>query len=238
MDLVCWKTSASQLKAVSGILKDILTQVWILFDNEYIEILNVDPEKIVTIHFRVQPPASDYHCQSRHVFSIYAQTLYKVMRGISKDQTAQLSMSSPSCLYINMDESKNAVVLQTLQDSAPSFVCPFIAHNVVVDMETKHLHNILRDLSSISRHLIVELSEDKLTLMGNDAFGTISAFTIPTAYHKQTILKQTFILKYIERFCKASVSKNIKIYLREGYPIKFELSLDYGNLNLYMQPLE
>jgi hypothetical protein len=237
MDIVKWETSAIQLKAISGVLKDILTQIWIVFQQNKIEILNADPEKIVTIHMVIEPDMTRYHAKSRQTFSTYAQTMYKVLRGISKEETASLSMTSQDILLIELEESFNRISLKSLQDPAPDFICPCLLHDVRHEMDTKQLHNILRDLSSVSRHLTIELCSGAMNFIGSDSFGTTTSFSVPTTFSRQ-YLKQSFILKYIERFCKSSVSKKVAIHIRESCPIKFELFLDSGSLILYMQPLE
>lgn len=232
------------LKTMADVLKDILIECWFTFETRKITMTNVDPEKIVAIHLELQP-SDKYACTTEFQFPFYIQTLYKVLRGVKARDVAILTDGPNNVLQIAILEkgeiTKNQITLQPLQNVLPVVYArhPFIAESPEMEFDTADLYRILHDLSAVSRKIGIMVQDQTITFTAQDDCGSISVFSKPfLSYPVKTYqYKETFLIKYLEKFAKPTLKKTITLRLTPGAPLSAIYKLENGFLELSIAPL-
>lgn len=241
--MLFYTCKAQKLKQISETLKDILAECWFNFETTSITMRNVDPEKVVSVHLFMRPPQDEYQCTSPITFPFYIQTLYRIFRGVRQGDTATIKdiPASNGSIHISIHNEngilKNEIHMKPLQSECLSFSSPPIRYDVDITFETAQLYNILRDLSSLSRKVVLQFEGTDVSLIAEDDYGTISThrqqFDILSYYSKKTYLS-----KYLEKFSKPGLGERITLFVCEGIPLKAVYNLEHGFLTMSISPLE
>lgn len=232
-----FQTSASELKSIADVLKDVLAECWFVFTPSSITMNNVDPEKVIAVNLRLNPDSSIYQCTEKIVFPFYIQTLYRVLRGVKKNDVAILQMYPENGRTLDISVltqaglMKNKITIQPLQDTLPSFIRHPQKYSVEIKMETHQFYHILHDLSALSRKVNIKINQDKVSFSSQDDSGTRSVFTqgFPKLNY---VFNGTYLIKYLEKFCKPNLAPEIKIRVERDTPLSVVYHLEHGSLEM------
>lgn len=232
--------SASHLKTIADVLKDILTECWLVFESNKISMTNVDPEKVIAVNLEIVP-SSDYECESRFVFPFYIQTLYKVLRGAKPHDTAILSNGPADVIQISILSGskilKNQIVLQPLQNVLPvTYVKQKKTNAIEIHINTNQLYHILHDLSALSRKMTIIGNGGNLEFTAKDDCGSISVFS--QAVSTDINFRGTYLIKYLEKFTKPALESEVVVGLSPGEPLSVLYTMENGCLELSIAPSE
>lgn len=235
--MIC-QVSAKQLKLVVDSLKDILAQCWLLFNDEGISLRNVDPEKIVAVQLHWKPD-KEYYCRKPIHFSLYVQTLYRILRSVRPQSMVQLVQTTPESLLLHVvtqHETTYCVTLQSLQDPIPRFLQPVYDPLLEISFPTVALYRMFHDLAALSRTVCLEILPETLTLRltAVDPNGTHAEFehVFPSPDGPVPDIKQTYLLKYMEKFTKSPVAETATLRLHSHAPLRIKYGWDCGFLEL------
>ena len=234
-----YETSASELKTISDVLKDILAECWFVFEESSITMTNVDPEKVVVVSLFVKPKTQDYQCTSKFVFPFYIQTLYRVLRGVKPNDVAIITDGPGASLQIDImtmhGVKKNQIVLQPLKDNPPVFLRQQHHFDVEIKIETQQLYRILHDLSALSRKVTLTIDQEDVIFSSEDESGTSSVYSqgFPELnYH----FKAMYLIKYLEKFTKPGLSDKVCIRVKQNSPLNLVSYLERGYLEMSIAP--
>lgn len=236
-----WTTSAGQLKAIADTLKDILTECWFEFTENKIVLLNVDPEKVVTVYMEIRPTAEDYQCLHSINFATYIQLIYKVLRGSKADEIAVLSADDNSnlCIQIKTPNNHNKMVinLKSLEGQACKYSIPVQFADMELSFNSSNLYYLLHDLGAISRTFNISVNNNQITFDAVDEAGTKLTFS-ESRNISGPPYRAAFITKYLEKFLKPKLCKFVTLRLRNDAPISAVYHLQNGFLEMTMAQLE
>lgn len=243
VNMLFYKCKAQKMKQISETLKDILAECWFVFDSSSITMRNVDPEKVVSVHLFLKPPQNEYLCTSKLTFPFYIQTLYRIFRGVRQGDMAtfhDIADGSGSILISIHTESnilKNEIRMRPLQSQGLDFITPPVKYDVDVTFESGQLYNILRDLSSLSRKIVIKIDGHHVNLIAEDDYGTVST-------HNQYFdvlnynFHATYLSKYLEKFSKPGLGDHIVLRIRRDMPLTALYNLEHGSLTMSISPSE
>ena len=237
-----WITSASELKSIADTLKDILTTCWLVFTHDKVELVNVDPEKVVTVKLDIRPQIENYNCVEPFAFCIYIQVLYKVLRGCKANEKAILQNNAGAGnLSIEIKDASNTekmkIVLNGLQDPLPKYIIPNQMYDKSLTLNTSKLYYIFHDLGAISRVFRLSCSGEFVAFQSQDESGTNLTFCEPVQNlnYKHSA---TYLIKYVEKFLKPKLSKHVSLRMKDGSPLSVVYYLETGFLEMTIAPLE
>lgn len=239
--MLLYTAKAYQFKQISETLKDILSECWFVFEMEHFTMKNVDPEKVVSVDLFVKPPRKDYNCTTRFVFPFYIQTLYRIFRGVRPNDMATIQDNHGDGLIITIHTDKgvvkNVITMKPLNSPVISFESRPVVHHISVEFECSQLYSILRDLSSISRRVTLEVKEQDIIFTSEDDYGTISTCSqfFPVINHHY-LFKKTYLAKYLEKFSKPGLGMKIFMRLANDYPLEMLYNLEHGSLTMSISP--
>lgn len=239
-----WSTSACELKSIADTLKDILTTCWFVFTQDKIELVNIDPEKVVTVKLDLRPKPQDYHCVESFSFCMYIQVLYKVLRGCKPNEQAIIQNNAGSgnlSIEIrevnNNDNLKMRIILNGLQDQLPKYIVPNQMYDKSLTFNSSRLYYIFHDLGAISRVFKISCSGTSVGFQAQDESGTNLTFCEPVE-NLNYKFNGAFLIKYIEKYLKPKLAKHVTLRLKEGSPLSVVYYLENGFLEMTIAPLE
>lgn len=237
-----WRIPVRELKLIVDILRDILMQVWIEFrDDGSIQLCSVDPEKVASIQMKLTPSPQEYKCSETVVFSLYLQSLFKILRGASKNEVAVLTCfrENPDHLVVRITgNDAQCFVIHRIQGDRPEYEELTFTHDVEIVMDADSCYTMIRDLGAVGKLLTVGVDQEGVTIFRtSDALGTSAEYSTDKNNLRRAIGNQTYILRYIEKFCKPGLANEISIIIGPSSPIRFVWNMDYGYLALNVAPL-
>lgn len=235
-----WRCETHTIKLIVDILKDILLQVWFVFDSDgTIFMMNMDDEKIVTINMHLRPPANQFKCSSRVVMSFYIQNLFKILRGAPKNSETVMAIykdNQGEMLIRWNDEPYPSYCLRNLPDDPPQFV---VKHEtpLIYTFKANEFYYMIRDLAIIGKVVTITGKKDEIIMSAENEFGTSVKHVL--AVHKNSNLESTsrHIIKYIEKFTKPGLSNEITVGIESGLPFTCEWNMDFGFLRMSVAAL-
>lgn len=244
--MLFYEFKAQKFKQISETLKDILAECWFVFCPTSITMRNVDPEKVVSVHLFLQPLQEEYRCTEQLTFPFYIQTLYRIFRGARLGDMATIhdipDGSGSILISIRTEKGvlKNEIRMKPLQSQPVQFMDPPVKYNLAVAFESSQLYNILRDLSSLSRKVIIKIENLTVSLLAEDDYGTVSTFkqSFENVLANTHLFKGTYLSKYLEKFCKPGLGDHIILQIRKGLPLTALYNLEHGSLTMSISPLE
>ena len=235
-----WRCETNTLKLIVDILKDVLLQVWFVFDPDgTIFMMNMDDEKIVTISMFLRPSTEQFTCRSRVVFSFYIQNLFKILRGAPKNSETIMAVYDDNCKEMLIrwnDEPYPAYVLRNLPGEPPQFV---VNHEtaLVHSFNAASFHYIIRDLAIIGKVVTITGKNDEIVLSAENEFGTRVKHVLAVKQDNALNFTSRHIIKYLEKFTKPGLATEIKVGFENGLPFTCEWSMDFGFLRMSVAAL-
>lgn len=212
------KHRAIHFKNVFSLVKDSLTDVNIKFSVDGMSITGVDPEKISMTHIVIDK-FDHYDCVQPFIFGVSIQYLYKLFRGLPKDATLEITALRPDSIKLTISDPTRfrftIVDLQSIDLPDEDILVPKPNLDSVVVVPTTSLQKIIRELSHIDTKISISTdSVHSLTFEANGCLGSattkISISDKPVDSIKTfTTYQGSYFVKFIEKFCKFEVSKDV-----------------------------
>lgn len=227
-----WEISAYELRQVSETLKDILTDCFFAFDVDEIRLVNVDPERVVYVEYKVKPKQGTYSNSKLVYFPFYIQTLHKVMRNCQRQDMATLRFDQ-DILHINIynnNNMKNSISLRGLVDDIPVYITPNKHFEAEFIYPAFHLYKIFHELGALARQVEITIHPDQVIFQAQDETGTSSCYT--REVNIQYEFNGKFITKYLEKFCKTCITAYLRFRVARDYPLNVCYDLAHGSLEM------
>lgn len=238
-----WRIPVRELKLIVDILRDILMQIWIDFrDDGSIRFCAVDPEKVASISMDLRPSSQEYKCTETITFSLYTQSLFKILRGAPKNEVAVLTCfkENPNDMVVRITgNDSQCFVIHRIQEAQPQYQeLPYVSQ-LNIKLDANNFYAMIRDLGAIGKLLEVSTDDQgRVIFQTRDAMGTTAEYMVEEVSSPPVVLeKQSYIIRYIEKFCKPGLATHLLVVMGPRSPIRFVWSMDYGYLSLNVAPL-
>lgn len=233
---------SNALRTLIEVLKDVLNDTNITFDETGMKIMALDGSHIALIHMKLDADKFEYyHCPNRISVGVCMTSLFKLMKTINNSDIVSMFIKeeNPNELGIKIENadknSATSFMLKLLDIDNEELNIPDVDINCIVTMPSNDFQRMCRDMTNIGD--TVEISSDseglhfycqgdfakQETLIGETTHGLV--------YNKRVdeVIKGRFGLKYINLFTKSTnLCNTIELYLKPEYP----LILKYNVANL------
>lgn len=235
--IVSLKHRAEPLKRVLGVLKDILTDVNILFKPGEVYIAGIDPEKLVAselILFQFE----EYSCVEPDVrIGVYLAYLYKMLRGVGPSHLVEMTIerSTPNVLGILVTDpekdTRSFTAVKSMEIPLEHVSIPDVDFDSVVSVPTRDLQKALRETSLISTRVCLGYTlENRIQLISSGPVG-VANITLGPNNNGLTWYKKTedsshglYFNKFIQKVVRPDVSAMVDISFKKGFPLMFQFS--------------
>lgn len=241
-----WNVKSKTIKLIVDILKDILLQVWFVFESDRIVMYNIDDEKMVSVCLNLKPPLEEYRCATPVVFSFYIQSLFKIMRGVPRDDMLVFKIQERELNIMSIRWNKDpspTFYLHSLPDENPQYQLDYAGLSTFdLEIDAQSFFSAIRDLSAVGKLLVVTREPEEITFTTTNEFKTSAIYSWPMPHKDEHKVIGRYIIKYIEKFSKPGLCDTIRLQFDhiagdEKYLLKCEWNMCFGYLRLNVAPL-
>jgi proliferating cell nuclear antigen len=229
---------ATAFRSIFEVLKDVLHDVNIVFDDTGVKILTLDTSKVTLIDLHL--PAENFEeytppeSGSKEVAGINMSNMFKLLKIIGNNDILTMSITTTDKIDITVENaekrSKTQFTLNLLDINEDFFESPETPPDLVETvMPSGDFQRICRDMGNIAKKVSISRHTDKLTIACQGDFASQSTeIQFPDTVEQS--MDGTYSLKYLNLFTKATgLSSNV--VLRQTASVNF-LVLNYSVANL------
>lgn len=223
-------------------LKDVLTDINMVFDETGMKIMTMDGTKTSLIHVKLHADKFEkYVCQKKIIIGINMNCLFRLVKVVDNNDTMTFFIDEQNVheLGIKLENSdKNSLTvfkLRLLDIDQEEYTVPPVEFECIITMPSSTFHKLCRDMMFISDTIIIE-SSDMLKMVCEGDFanqetviGEATHGMVQNRISHETISGK-YSLKSLNLFTKSAsnLCNTIEIYMKTDYP----LILKYNIANL------
>jgi proliferating cell nuclear antigen len=230
------------LKTLFEVLKDVLTDVNIIFDQTGIKIMAMDGNHVALIHLKLEAENFEYfYCKQKTMIGVCMMSIHKLMKTISNSDTVTMYMDTTNTdlLHISIRNSeKNSITnfsLKLLDIDEEELEIPDVEIDCIITMNANEFQKLCRDMINIKDVIRITSEKDKISFACEGDFAkwetVIGETSHGLCFNKQTddYISAEYSLKYINLFTKSTnLCNTIELYLKPNYPLIMKYNV--GNL--------
>lgn len=231
---------ASAIRTLFEVLKDIINDVNIIFDEKGISMCTLDTAHVTFINMIMNADNFEkYECSSRTLAGLNLLNTFKIMKTITNNDTLSLCIHGNEIMDIQIEnESKKTTTkfkLKLLDINDDVYESPTIKMDYHSIIPSAAFQRIIRDMSSIADNVTIKRYENKLAFICDGDFAQQETiFECPDSI--DGVIEFPYSLKYIHIFTKAtSICSNLEIMQSSEGPIAFKYSIaNLGDITFFL----
>lgn len=240
---------ATQVKSLMDVLKDLLTETTLRFDEEGFTIVTLDPSHVGMVHARVNR-LEHYDGESFNA-GVDVPYLYKLLRSATSNHSLQgwILRSDPETLHLKMEncEKRTHVLhhVKLLDLAVENITIPDVEFDLVLSLPCAELQRAVKELDHVSNILTVRTQACVLQLVGSGDHGETCVEIAPSPsglawIHRDPLVdtyEGSFFLRYVAKFSRGSVDPTVQLFLRHKFPLILRFQLTIGSLRFCVAPI-
>lgn len=228
-------------KSLFEALKLVLTEANLTWDKNGMKLVAVESNKFALVHLFIGADSFEtYSVTEKLVLGVDIQTLYKCIKSVSSKDvlTFFVDSNNPNKLGISMENlekesfGKYEIPLKKLREFTVNDSLTF--DRAPPEVASSVFQKICRDMQSHGTNIVeIKTYKDQLvfTAKDGDALHEVSLNVrnneSPEDYNSNEIVQNTFLLKFLVMFSKAShLSPRVKILLQNDMPLALEYNIN------------
>lgn len=252
---------ADILKKSVDVMKDIVTDVNLVFDIFGMHVWSQDPDKSTILKFDLpKAVCMEYHFngfngdEKKVYIGVHMGHLYKMIRNAPAGSSITMSLEDhiPTILKLSIQSpfKTSYISIQSILIPVTEPDFPQTVYSAVCEVPTATLQRVVRDISFLSRKLTIGYTSDTPTFLTVASAGDFSATSVSLcpstdglvwAYVDGESFYETFYGKQIEKFLKPSYSKTVSLSFKKESPLLFDYTTNFNEqnitLSLYSAPI-
>lgn len=245
---------SNAIKTLFEVLKEILHDVNIYFDQNGMRIMTVDGSHVALIHLFLEASNfEEYHCERPLHLGVNMSNMFKLLKTATNQDTMVLFMENDIKFDLGIQienaekKTKTTFTLKLLDVDIEALKMPEIQFDSVITMPSMYFQRLCKDMSNISDTLTITSNrnqitlsckgdfasqetviEDNVNMIEGMSFNQTSSELVTGAYH----------LKYLVLFNKASsLCNTMELFMKNNYPLilKYKVA-NLGELRLCLAP--
>lgn len=235
---------ASSIKSVFEVLKDIMSDVNLVFTPEGVSICTLDNSHVTFVDMVLNADNFEqYECKTRTLAGLNLLNTFKILKTITNNDTLTMSISE-KCELIdikieNEQKHTNTVFsLKLLDLNDEVYDKPSIDMKYHTIIQSTVFQRIIRDMSALADKVCIKRFGNKIIFKCDGDFVTQET-EIECSDKIDTHIEDIYSLKYINMFIKAtSICSNIEIIQSDAGPIAFKYSIaNLGVITFFLAPV-
>lgn len=245
---------SNAIKTLFEVLKEILHDVNIFFDENGMRIMTVDGSHVALIHLFLEASNfEEYTCKRPLHLGVNMTNMFKLLKTATNQDTMVFFMEDDIRFELGIQienaekRTKTTFTLKLLDVDIEALKVPEIEFDSVITMPSLYFQRLCKDMSNISDTLSITshqnqivlsckgdfasqetVIEDNVNMIEGMSFNQTSSELVSGAYH----------LKYLVLFNKASsLCNTMEIFMKNNYPLilKYKVA-NLGELRLCLAP--
>lgn len=234
---------ANAIKCILEVLKDILSDVNMIFDETGLRILSLDSARVALVNvFLDASKFEEYKCTSRTVAGINISNTYKILKSISNSDTMTMDISDNQTLKITVHNvaRKTTTVheIKLLDINDEGLDVPDIELDSVTVISSAEFQKICRDMSHLSQYVTIRRTKDTFEMHCTGDFANQKTVINDESGPEGANIENVYSLKYINMFTKSTnMSQNLELFMGQDMPIILRFCIaNLGDLKFYLAP--
>jgi proliferating cell nuclear antigen len=233
---------SNAIRTLIEVLKDVLNDINIVFDENGMKIVSMDGNHVALIHLQLDHDKfEEYYCKEKITIGLSMISLYKLVKSISNTDTVGFFIldNNQHQLCITIENSdKNQLTqfnLKLLDIDYEELSIPSVEIDCIVTMPSHDFQRMCRDMSNLHDTLQIDTEKKSLKLSCEGDFASqqtiIGEANHGMFFHKTSneLTTGRYSLKYLNLFTKSTnLCNTIEIHIKTDYP----LILKYNVANL------
>lgn len=225
---------ANAFKSIFEVLKDVLNDVNIIFNEKGMSILTLDTARTSLIDLNLSAENfEEYQCEYETVVGVNMANLFKLLKVIGNNDTLEINVSHRDAMNLkiqNADKRTSTVFsLKLLDINDDRIEMPGIKTESVTTLTSMDFQRMCRDMGNIGNEVEIVRKENNLIVSCQGDFAGQST-TIECVEDCECVISGVYSLKYLNVFTKATGMAS-KMQLRLNSDSNF-LVLHYNVANL------
>jgi proliferating cell nuclear antigen len=232
---------ASAFKSAFEVLKDILNDINVYFDEKGIRITTLDTARTALVDFSLLADNfEEYSCKEPVIAGINVTNTFKLLKTISNNDILSFEINNKEILEIKIEngnkKSCTSFQLKLLDINEDFIEIPNVPTSVTTVMSSVDFQRICRDMNNLGQELHIIRSNDKLSIRCDGDFANQETVIECSENYKGSI-EGVYSLKYLNLFTKAtSMCSTVRIVQEEQnrfLTLKYNVA-NLGEMNFYM----
>lgn len=231
---------ASAIRTLFEVLKDIINDVNIIFDEKGVTMCTLDTAHVTFINMVMNADNFEkYECSGRTLAGLNLLNTFKIMKTITNNDTLSLNINGSEIMDIKIEnETKKTTTtfkLKLLDINDDVYENPTIHMDYHSIIQSAAFQRIIRDMANISDNVIIKRYENKLAFICDGDFAQQETI-FECSDTIDEVIEFPYMLKYIYIFTKAtSICSNLEIMQSKEGPIAFKYSIaNLGDITFFL----
>lgn len=245
---------SNAIKTLFEVLKEILHDVNIFFDQSGVRIMTVDGSHVALIHlFLDSSNFEEYHCSQPMHLGVNMTNIFKLLKTATNQDTVVFFMKDNTEFELGIQiensekKTKTVFMLKLLDVDVETLKLPQIEFDSIITMPSMYFQRLCKDMSNISDTLIITSKKNQIILSCKGDFAsqqTIIEDNVNMAegmtfdQNSNEVVTGHYLLKYLVLFNKASsLCNTMELYMKNNFPLilKYKVA-NLGELRLCLAP--
>jgi len=213
-------------------LKEVLTDVNIIFDSSGVKIISMDGSKVALVHLKLNGECFEkYVCKKKINAGVNMLSLFKLLKTINNNDTVGMFISEERSTELGIlieNKEKNTLCesyLKLLDIDEDILQIPDVQFDSVITMPSPDFQKVCRDMSTISDTVCILSKENQLEISCQGDFASQKVVIGETSNglvfsKKDAEVRGEFTLKYLNLFTKSTnLCGTVELFLKESYPL-------------------
>lgn len=220
------------IRTLVEVLKEVLNDVNIIFDESGVRITAMDGSHVALIHMKLEAAkCEEYYCKEKLNVGLNMLSLFKLIKTINNNDTVSfyIEESNMNELGITISNAdKNSVTnfkIKLLDLDINDINIPDVEIECIITMPSNDFQRMCRDMLNISETIEIISNKDSLRILCDGDFASqetiIGQTTHGLVFNKhENEVRGKFSLKYLNLFTKSTnLCNTIELYLKNQYPL-------------------
>lgn len=232
---------AGAFKTLVEVLKDIIHDTNIVFDEKGGRIMCFDGSKSAFVHVKLRADSfEEYHCPAKVRCGVNMAAMYKLIRACGSKDTIVLynrrdATNELGIRISNADKnSRTEFRLKLLDIDDSEYQIPSVEFDYVMTIPSAFLQRLVRDMANLSPTICIVTQGDVLTLSCDGDFASQetvigdSGEGMSISRKSDVVVRGEYALKYLTMFCRASgLCNTVELFLKNDFPMTLKYNV-YG----------
>ena len=240
-------------KTLCEALKEILTDTNLIFGNDGIKIIAMDPSHTVLVHLKLEKDSFEiYNCSEKAIVGISMLNFFKLIKTMTNNDTLTLYIekSDENKLGIRIENGeKNSITtykLNLMDLNEENISIPPAAFESIITLPSSDFQKICRDMSNLSETIEIKSVGTQLIFGCDGNFAsqetiigqTSTGLSFVKNNDNNDIIQGYYNLKHLVLFTKCTnLCNQIEMYMKNNFPIVIKFSVgSLGSLKLALAP--
>lgn len=237
---------SSAIRILFESLKEILTDVNIIFSKDHVKISSMDGSKISMVHLKLNTCEFEhYYCENDLSLGVNITSLFKLIKTVNNSDTLSffVEKTNPSKLNIRIQNADKITTYryQLLEIDNAEFTIQPKEFDFTITMPSGDFQKICRDMNNMGADKVeIKSINDKLVFScTGDIAEQETIVGGKDVINSSNVTQGVFSLKFLLLFTKATnLCNTINIYLTNDYPIIIEYSVaSLGKVKFILMPI-